>query len=565
MARRGCNYDAALFEKSPDTGEWRVTGQIRGAAGECNNHGAALDLEGNVALVRNSPTEIREYRRNGTAFAWVQVGTITPPPGATYTLGEPTLSGNVAFVSEGRYFERSGSAWVFRGLVRPLDTPMGTKPYGADYRGGLLITKSVADEYHSEPEAYLYLRNSAGLFDHVAVLGTYGGATSVDVSGNRAVVSGSGFFGEINLQFFELPEPLRAPAAIANDFDARDISGWQQEPGSQFALVTTPRGIQYRQASLVDKATAFLTNSDWSNAQSIEADIIPRAINGSSWVGLALRYIDANNHYYVTLRNTNQLQLKRMVAGEFTTLDDVTLPFELNRAYHVKFIVNGSRLEVYVDGSYRAGASDSALAHGRAALMTFRARADYDNVYAGTTAPFTLAFHDWDNYINDPEPNFTELGGNWSWVERDNGAVALGQLDNTVDARLFVGTPTGDQAVETLAAVDSYETSTAGWVGLLARWVDEHTFYYMALRGVGRLDIRKKANGAITVLKSVPFTVTPGEFHRLRFVVVGNQLHAYVDDAFVAGAVDNDIRRGKYGLGTSHASATFQTFEVQQP
>ena len=81
--------------------------------------------------------------------------------------------------------------------------------------------------------------------------------------------------------------------------------------------------------------------------------------------------------------------------------------------------------------------------------MTFRARADFDNVYAGTTEGFTLAWHDFDNYINDPEPDFTELGGNWTWVERDNGAVAMGQLDNTVDARLFVGTPTGDQAVET--------------------------------------------------------------------------------------------------------------------
>ena len=53
-----------------------------GAVGECNDHGAALDLDGDVALVRNSPTDIREYRRNGTALQWVQVGTITPPAGA---------------------------------------------------------------------------------------------------------------------------------------------------------------------------------------------------------------------------------------------------------------------------------------------------------------------------------------------------------------------------------------------------------------------------------------------------------------------------------------------------
>ena len=238
------------------------------------------------------------------------MGTITPPPGATYTLGEPTLSGNVAFVSEGRYFERSGSTWVFRGLVRPLDTPMGTKPYGADYRGGLLIPSR-------------WPTNTTPNQCPISTCATAGASSTTWPRLARAAVPPTstsaatgpwsrarGFLASY-AALLRVAPTLRAPAAIANDFEARDISGWQQEPGSQFALATTNRGIQYRQSSLADKATAFLTNSDRFNAQSIEADIIPRAINGSSWVGLALRYIDADNHYYVTLRNTNRLQLKR--------------------------------------------------------------------------------------------------------------------------------------------------------------------------------------------------------------------------------------------------------------
>jgi hypothetical protein len=47
--------------------------------------------------------------------------------------------------------------------------------------------------------------------------------------------------------------------------------------------------------------------------------------------------------------------------------------------------------------------------------------------------------------------------------------------------------------------------------------------------------------------------------------VVKNQLHAYVDDLFVAGAVDDEITKGQYGLGTYRATARFQTFEVEQP
>ena len=72
-------------------------------------------------------------------------------------------------------------------------------------------------------------------------------------------------------------------------------------------------------------------------------------------------------------------------------------------------------------------------------------------------------------------------------------------------------------------------------------------------------------NGVITVLKSVPFTATPGAFHTFRFSVLGNELHAYVDDVFKAGAIDDGIPRGRYGVGSYRAAFTYQTFIVKQP
>jgi hypothetical protein len=516
--------------------------------------------------VRNSPTEIREYRRNGTEVQWVQVGTITPPPGASFTLGPPTLSGNIAFVSEGRYFQRDAGGWTFRGRVRPLDSATGTAPFGADYRGGLLLTRSVSSAFRAEPYPYLYLRNSAGGFDHVAVLRTFGGANYMDVSGNLAVVQAQEQFGTINLYFYELPVPLVAPPAIANDFEARDISDWQQEPGSQFALADTSRGVVYRQSSLVAKSTAFLTTSEWANAQSIEADITPTAVDGSDrWVGLAVRYVDAGNHYYVTLRGSNRLRLQRMVTGVFQTLAETTLPFVLNRTYHIKLVANGPQLSVYVNGASVMGTRDNALTHGRAAVMTYKARANFDNVYVGSTAPFEVA-HDEFGDFNDSNADFTLQGGNWTFVSQSGDPdVAFAQTDTSGDARAFVGTPTGDQVVEARARLDTFPSATAGWFGLLARWVDTHTFYYLAVRSNGRLDIRKKVNGTITVLRSVPFSATAGQYYDFKLAVVGNQLHAYVNDAFVAGALDGDIASGQYGLATSRAAATYQNFVVQKP
>jgi hypothetical protein len=567
-ARRGCNYDADVYEKSTGSGVWRINGRILGPVGPCNNHGAALDLDGDVALVRNSPTEIREYRRNGTALQWVQVGTITPPAGANFTLGAPTLRGNVAFVEEGRYFERVGSSWTFRGRVEPLDSATGTVPFAADYRGPLLLSQSGPSWYRADPSPYLYMRNSAGGFDHVAKLQAYGGGY-VDVSGNLAVAQNQDFFSQITLSFFELPVPLVAPAAIANDFETHDVTGWQPQSGSQFALANTSTGTVYRQSSLVGKSTALLTDSDWANAQSIEADIKPTAVDGSDrWVGLAVRYVDVNNQYYVTLRGSNKVFLQRLVAGSFRTLAEASLPFVLNRTYNVKLIVNGTTLEVYINGSQVAFVSDNALTHGRAALMTYKARADFDNVYVGSTDTFPLAFKDFGDPF-DPTPEFTFQGGTWTRVEQDPSTntsdVAFAQTDNTTDARAFTGVPTGDQVVEAKAHLDSYASPSAGWFGLLARWVNSHTYYYLAVRSNGRLDIRKKVNGTITVLRSVPFAATPGTYYRFKLAVTGNELHAYVNDVFVAGAIDDAIAKGRYGIGTTGAAATFQDFRVEQP
>jgi hypothetical protein len=567
VARRGCNYDADLYQKSSTTGIWHVTGRIRGAVGECNDHGALLDLDGDVALVLNLG-EIREYHRSGSV-QWPQVGTITPPAGVDFENAAPTLRDDVAFTSNGDYFRRAGSGWSYQGQVQPLDSA-NTDIGDADYRGSLLLSLSTlpgSDNNHNYRSPYLYQPNPGGGFDHVAVLDSSGFALYADVSGNHAVASGRDVIQGTYLEFFDLPAPLRAPAAIANDFETHDLSGWQQTAGSQFALATSGGSAVYRQSSLAGTSTAMLTNSDWPYTESIEADIKPTAFDGSDrWVGLAVRYLDADNQYYVTLRSSNKLQLKRNVGGAFKTLAETTLPVALNRTYHVKLQITGALLAVYVDDSYRLGVQDDALTHGRAALMTYRARADFDNVYAAPTAPFGLANMDFSQIYGGGKP-FTTEGGNWTIVEQDGEPdIAFGQTSTAGNARAWIGTPTGDQQVETLAKLASYNSSTQGaWFGLLARWKDARTHYYLSVRSTGKLEIRRVLNGTITVLKSVPFTATPGHYHDFKFVVVGNELHAYVDNVFVAGAIDNAIAEGQYGLGTYRAAATFQNFNVSQP
>lgn len=567
VARPGCNYDADLYQKSSTTGIWRVTGRIRGAVGACNNHGALLDIDGDVALVLN-PGEIREYHRNGSV-TWPQVGTITPPGGTDFNDAAPTLRDDVAFTSHGDYFRRAGSAWSYVGRVQPLDSA-DTDVDDADYRGSLLLSLSrlpSSDGNHDYRSPYLYQPNSSGGFDHVAWLDSLGFAEYADVSGTHAVASGRDVISGTYVEFYEVPAPLRAPDAIANDFETHDLSVWQQAAGSQFALATSGGSTVYRQSGTAGTSTAILSDSDWPYTEEIEADIKPTAFDGSDrWVGLAVRYLDADNQYYVTLRSSNKLQLKRNVGGAFKTLAETTLPVTLNKSYHVKLQVTGSQISVYVDDQWRAGARDTALTHGRAALMTYRARADFDNVYAAPTESFGLAGMDFSQVYQGGKP-FTTEGGHWTLVEQSGDPdVAFGQTSTEGNARAWIGTPTGDQRVEAQAKLASYNSSSQGaWFGILARWKDARTHYYLSVRSTGKLEIRRVLNGTVTVLKSVPFTATPDHYYDFEFDVVGNELHAYVDGKFMAGAIDNAIAEGQYGLGTYRAAATFQNFFAMQP
>ena len=63
--------------------------------------------------------------------------------------------------------------------------------------------------------------------------------------------------------------------------------------------------------------TAVLDASNWTN-QSIQADVRATAFDGSdSWLGLATRYRDAGNHYYVTMQRLGLVSLKRARAACF--------------------------------------------------------------------------------------------------------------------------------------------------------------------------------------------------------------------------------------------------------
>jgi hypothetical protein len=364
-----------------------------------------------------------------------------------------------------------------------------------------------------------------------------------------------------------LPTPLATPAAITNDFNARDVSGIQQEPGSQFALAGNVYNFLYRQSSTTGESVAVLSDSDWRNYQSIEADITPTAFDGADrYIGLAVRYVDIGNNYYVTWRSSGVLALKRRINSAFVTLVEKPMPLALNAKHRLRLSIDAANnLAVEIDGVQQFFIRDTQLTHGKAALLTYRTRADFDNVYASPTAPVNLKYNDWVFYWYGFGRRFTELGGNWQ-ITGQNDPEGMSQTTTTGLALAYNGVPIDDQVIRANIRLDSFAGSTSGaWFGLLARYADENNHYFLSVRSSNQLQIRKIVDGVTTVLKAASYTAAPGAMHEYTFSVVGNELHAFVDGQLVATALDDALPRGKYGMGTYRAAATWQDYVADQP
>ena len=97
-----------------------------------------------------------------------------------------------------------------------------------------------------------------------------------------------------------------------------------------------------------------------------------------AWFGLLARYVDARNYYYVTVRSTGQVQIRKIVNGVITVLGTANFTAVPGRYYDVRFLVINDQLQLYVDQTLVATAHDRAIASGKYGLATYRAAARWE-------------------------------------------------------------------------------------------------------------------------------------------------------------------------------------------
>ena len=576
-------FKGTLIEKNSSTGVWGVTARLIGEFrfGDDELVGRDVDLAGDRAVVYSPysddtpmrPTpNVTIFQNFGGTTGWANNAGISETSGTPLDQ-EVELRGDEIFnsgndVTGTHVFRRQASGeWPKVDRLQPLTSHQGGGRTFAMHKGDLFIAQQNSNFDRDAGVINVFAKAANGTYDHVATLVSSNGASLGDfgISGRTVIAA----CGEGETCFFQLPASLTQPARVQETFSGSTPTGWTLSAGSQFNIVQSGASRVLRQVETTIPAThtAVLTASNWTN-QSVQADIRPTAFNGNDrWVGLAAHYRDTSNFYYVTLRSSGSVALKKIVNGAFSTIASAPLEVSINRTYRVRLESVGTRQRVYVNGVPLLDADDAAIPSGRAGLLTYRAAANFDNVIVSPTA--TTSMHVGNDFgIIATSDVWTRTGsGQWSNTLSDlPNTLRYVQTSVAGDARATVGVATDDQSVDVRARATTFAGGSGDrWFGAIARYSNETNYYYFSLRNSNTLSLRKVANGQITVLRSVALPVVLGRWYRLRLEAVGSQLRAYVNGTLWLEASDTTHARGQTGIVTFRTAAEFDDYRAIQP
>ena len=551
MSTAGCSAQAFVITRGTN-GVWGVTAALTAPAGGCIDN---IDLDEGRAIVHVDYTSDAQdsviiFERSGSI--WSAVATFLAPAANTGFGRSIALRGTLAVVSESirgaHVYRRTSAGWQAAGyLVNPDSYNEGQLDVAIDISDGYVV--KVAWNINRRTSVVNVFRRAADeTFEHVAILaGTAtNGPTDVRIEGSRVMALEGTAPHEFNL-----PSSFDVPALVQEDFQTGVAANWTPIAGSQFSLVSNGQTRVYRQSSVAGDAGSIYS-VDYAN-QNVSADVRPIAFNGNDrWVGLVTRYTDAGNYYYITLRSTGLLVLKRMLNGVNTEL--ATYPVDASLQWHrLGLESSGTRHAVYVDGVLVTYAFDSAHTHGRAGIRTYRASADFDNVVVSPGPLAALTFTD-----------RVTAGGSWSatWTR---GADSFSQTQPDINyARAASGLPREDVSVQARLTLDAFSSSGTPWAGLMVRYEDSRNFYYVAVRA-DQITLRKMTNGVVTVLDSEKLATTVGVPLNLRLEAIGDRLRVYVNDELRMERSGAEVVPGKAGAVTYRAAATYLNYLAIEP
>lgn len=160
---------------------------------------------------------------------------------------------------------------------------------------------------------------------------------------------------------------------FSDDFSGGNLNGWTRNYGDWYnASSSYMRG-------------EYLTGNAWNMRSesganfTYEGDV--NILSGNA-VGLTFRSSANGEASYDAILDVVDGVFKLSKRPGYTVLASYPFGVSRNHWYHVKVVVNGNKMEGYLDGVKRVTATDTNFASGRFGVMLFRAAAAYDNLAA---------------------------------------------------------------------------------------------------------------------------------------------------------------------------------------
>ena len=305
----------------------------------------------------------------------------------------------------------NGSEWSHYQLIEADIAPTFS---AADGWVGLVARYVDADNYY-----FVAIRsnNTVGIYRRLKGVNTLlreGTSAGPNPSHVRLIVDANGIAVWINTQYYTLATDRslnRGRAGLASfqaraDFDdvraspteelnlmLKDYAGQQgfdsgrpfTELGGNWQVVEENDGIFFGLAQLDVSGSALAVIGTPVENQEI-VGVVRLDSYGSSrqgaWFGLLARYVDPLNYYYVTVRSTNQLQIRKLVNGVITVLASVNYTAPPGELREYRFRVIDNQLQLFVNGALVAAAHDNEITRGQYGIGTYRATATWNYISA---------------------------------------------------------------------------------------------------------------------------------------------------------------------------------------
>jgi hypothetical protein len=178
--------------------------------------------------------------------------------------------------------------------------------------------------------------------------------------------------------------PTLATTVYANDF--QDAAGPWTHTGLGFWNLKTRGSNQiYSQSSIAGDARASIgvpTDDQIVRARARLDTFASPTGTQERWFGLMARHVDDRNFYYLSMRSSQRVSLRKVIDGRVTEL--VSRPLSVKPAvwYRLRFDAVGNRLRAYVNDTLWLETIDESLPTGNAGLAMFKAATDYDDFLA---------------------------------------------------------------------------------------------------------------------------------------------------------------------------------------